>query len=193
MITYIIGDLVSIDPTELILECGGIGYALNISLNTYEALNGKKKAKVYVHEVIREDTYALYGFAEERERALFSDLITVSGVGPNTARLVLSSSTPEELRLAIASGDTKTLTSVKGIGTKTAQRIIVDLQNKMKLEPGEELSVSKEKITESEEAIAALIMLGFSKPAVTKVVQKITKNNPEFSIEQIIKTALRML
>ena len=163
MIEYIKGEIVELTPTRMILECGGIGYELNISLNTYSAFGNKTTGKIYIYEVIREDAHLLFGFAEKIERELFLLLTSVSGVGPNTARMILSSLPPSELVQVIGSKNEAALTAVKGIGLKTAQRILVDLKNKVK--PMEsmagnlpEASVSNGAVTE--EAVAALVMLG---------------------------------
>ena len=173
MIEYIKGEIVELTPTRMILECGGIGYELNISLNTYSAFGNKTTGKIYIYEVIREDAHLLFGFAEKIERELFLLLTSVSGVGPNTARMILSSLPPSELVQVIGSKNEAALTAVKGIGLKTAQRILVDLKNKVK--PMEsmagnlpEASVSNGAVTE--EAVAALVMLGFQKAASQKAV-----------------------
>lgn len=197
MIEYIKGDIVELTPAQMILECGGVGYALNISLNTYSAFGNKTSGKLYVYEVIREDAHVLFGFAEKLEREMFLLLISVSGVGPNTARMILSSLSPTELVEVISSKNETVLTAVKGIGLKTAQRILVDLKNKVKSIEG--LSVdSGSKVVETtgavaEEAVAALVMLGFQKTASQKAVHSILKGSPALQVEQVIKTALRML
>lgn len=197
MIEYIKGEIAELTPTQMILECGGIGYDLQISLNTYSAFNGKSSGKLYILEIIREDAHILYGFAEKEERELFVLLTSVSGVGPNTARMILSSFPPANLIQVIATKDENSLTSVKGIGLKTAQRILVDLKNKVKpLGVVTELSGSGKKVVTgavAEEAIAALIMLGFQKVASQKAVNSILKSTPALSVEQVIKAALRML
>ena len=196
MIEYIKGEIVELTPARLILECGGVGYELNISLTTYSAFNGKKPGKLFVYEVIREDAHLLFGFAERVERELFLLLTSVSGVGPNTARMILSSLPPKELVEAIASKNEAVLTAVKGIGLKTAQRILVDLKNKVKNVEG----LASVEVTEApsngavaEEAVAALVMLGFQKAASQKAVTAILKGSPAMAVEQVIKTALRML
>ena len=196
MIEYIKGEIVELTPARLILECGGVGYELNISLTTYSAFNGKKIGKLFVYEVIREDAHLLFGFAERVERELFLLLTSVSGVGPNTARMILSSLPPKELVEAIASKNEAVLTAVKGIGLKTAQRILVDLKNKVKNVEG----LASVEVTEApsngavaEEAVAALVMLGFQKAASQKAVTAILKGSPAMAVEQVIKTALRML
>lgn len=196
MIEYIKGEIADLSPAQLIMECNGIGYDLNISLTTYSAFNGCKDGKIYVYEVLREDAHILFGFATREERELFLLLISVSGVGPNTARMILSSLPPTELIQVIASGDDLTLRTIKGIGTKTAQRIVIDLQNKVK--PIEALSGARKDLPENrsemaEGAIAALVMLGFQKAASQKVVASILKKTPDMVVEQIIKDALKML
>ena len=190
MIEYIKGEIVELTPTRMILECGGIGYELNISLNTYSAFGSKTTGKIYIYEVIREDAHLLFGFAEKIERELFLLLTSVS------ARMILSSLPPSELVQVIGSKNEAALTAVKGIGLKTAQRILVDLKNKVK--PMEsmagnlpEASVSNGAVTE--EAVAALVMLGFQKAASQKAVSAILKGSPTLAVEQVIKTALRML
>lgn len=194
MIEYIKGEIVEHSPTRLIIECNGIGYEIHISLTTYSALQNESNQKVFIYEVIREDAHLLFGFATKEERELFLLLTSVSGVGPNTARMILSSMPPSELIYIIASGDEKTLTMVKGIGSKTAQRIIVDLKNKVK--PVDKKTNTPSAIAHSEiaeEAIAALVMLGFPKAASQKVTDSILKKTPDTTVEQLIKTALKML
>jgi len=197
MIEYIKGEIVERTPTQIIIECGGIGYELNISLNTYSFYNGKSEGKIYVYEVIREDAHLLFGFAEKIERELFLMLISVPGVGPNTARMILSSLTPKELVQAIANKNETSLTAVKGIGLKTAQRILVDLKNKVKTMEGFAIENSNSPVTGNEtvaeEAVSALIMLGFLKVPTQKVVNSILKSSPTMTVEQLIKAALRML
>ena len=198
MIEYIRGEIVEISPTQLIIECGGIGYELNISLYTYSFFNGKSNGKVFVYEVIREDAHLLYGFADKQERELFLQLTSVSGVGPNSARMILSSLSPTELVRTITQKDEKALTAVKGIGLKTAQRILIDLKNKVKSIDGADLAVTTQGAITSDsavadEAVAALVMLGFQKTHSQKAVAQICKASPEFTVEQVIKTALRML
>ena len=196
MIEYIKGEIVELTPARLILECGGVGYELNISLTTYSAFNGKKTGKLFAYEVIREDAHLLFGFAERVERELFLLLTSVSGVGPNTARMILSSLPPKELVEAIASKNEAVLTAVKGIGLKTAQRILVDLKNKVKNVEGlapVEVTEAPSNGAVAEEAVAALVMLGFQKAASQKAVTAILKGSPAMAVEQVIKTALRML
>ena len=196
MIEYIKGEIVDLTPARMILECGGIGYELNISLTTYSAFNGKQTGKLFVYEVIREDAHLLFGFAERMERELFLLLTSVSGVGPNTARMILSSLPPKELVETIASKNEAVLTAVKGIGSKTAQRILVDLKNKVKSVEGltpVDVVAAPSNGAVAEEAVAALVMLGFQKAASQKAVTSILKGSPAMAVEQVVKTALRML
>ena len=196
MIEYIKGEIVELTPARLILECGGVGYELNISLTTYSAFNGKATGKLFVYEVIREDAHLLFGFAERVERELFLLLTSVSGVGPNTARMILSSLPPKELVETIASKNEAVLTAVKGIGSKTAQRILVDLKNKVKSVEGltpVDVVAAPSNGAVAEEAVAALVMLGFQKAASQKAVTSILKGSPAMAVEQVVKTALRML
>ena len=196
MIEYIKGEIVELTPARMILECGGIGYELNISLTTYSAFNGKQTGKLFVYEVIREDAHLLFGFAERMERELFLLLTSVSGVGPNTARMILSSLPPKELVETIASKNEAVLTAVKGIGSKTAQRILVDLKNKVKSVEGltpVDVVAAPSNGAVAEEAVAALVMLGFQKAASQKAVTSILKGSPAMAVEQVVKTALWML
>ncbi|WP_448924514.1 Holliday junction branch migration protein RuvA [Hoylesella nanceiensis] len=203
MIEYIKGDLAEITPALAVIETAGVGYALNISLTTYSAIQGKEEVKLYVHESLvtggRDDSYTLYGFATKQERELYRLLITVSGVGANTARMILSSISPAELCNVIASGDERMLKSVKGIGLKTAQRIIVDLKDKI-LSSGiaTEFKVGNDSNTTidsavKDEAVGALTMLGFSPAPSAKVVSEILKNEPTLPVEQVVKLALKQI
>ncbi|GHT30690.1 Holliday junction ATP-dependent DNA helicase RuvA [Bacteroidia bacterium] len=197
MIEYLKGEIVELAPARMIMECAGIGYELNISLHTYSAYNGKPNGKIYVYEVIREDAHLLYGFATKDERDLYLLLTSVSGVGPNTARMILSSYPPVELVEIISSKNEAALTAVKGIGLKSAQRILVDLKNKVKpveaaqTTPGGAIAMGNAEVVE--QAVAALVMLGFQKAASQKVVISILKGSPTLPVEQVIKSALRML
>ena len=196
MIEYIKGEIVELTPARIVMECAGIGYELNISLNTYSFFNGKPTGKIYVYEVIREDAHLLFGFAQKAERELFLLLTSVSGVGPNTARMILSSLPPSELIQVIANKNETALTSVKGIGQKTAQRILVDLKNKVKAGDstvGTGTTATAGNGAVAEEAVAALVMLGFQKAASQKAVSSILKTSPMLAVEQVIKSALRML
>ena len=194
MIEYIKGRIDEITPTYAVIETqGGVGYMLNITLNAYTQLQGQPAARLYVHEAIREDAYVLYGFIDRRERELFLNLISVSGVGPSTARVILSSLTPADLENAIISGNLRVLKAVKGIGAKTAERIIVDLKDKIK--PGSDtLSIHTPAENEVfDEALAALVMLGFTKAQSEKALTKLFKENPGVAVEQAIKQALKMM
>lgn len=202
MIEYIKGRLDDLTPTEAVVECHGVGYSLNISLNTYSAIQGKDEVKLYVYESIREDAYTLFGFVSKRERELFELLISVSGIGGNTARMILSALTPSELCEVISSGNERMLKTVKGIGLKTAQRIIVDLKDKITMSDlvaGEEgptvnSNVLSDKHREiKEEAVAALTMLGFPPAPSQKVVLAILKEDADATVEQVIKQALKRL
>ena len=198
MIEYIKGELTEITPTMAVIECNGLGYGINVSLNTYSAIQGKKEVKLYIYESIREDAYILYGFATKQERELFLLLISVSGIGGNTARMILSALTPSELCNVISSGNDKLLKSVKGIGLKTAQRIIVDLKDKISTtDIGTSTTSAPISITANneiyEEAIAALTMLGFAQAPSQKVVAAILKEEPEAAVEKVIKLALKRL
>lgn len=193
MIEYIKGRLVALTPTDAVVETCGIGYRLEISLSTYTSLEGSDDAKLLVHEVIREDAHVLFGFAEERERALFRLLIGVSGVGANTARIILSSIPVAELEVVITSCDHARLKNVKGIGIKTAQRIIVDLKDKIK--PGDDTLLIQPSVNNEafDEALAALLMLGFPRPQSQKVLKKLFDSDPALKVESAIKKALSML
>ena len=194
MIEYIKGEITEHSPARMVMECNGIGYEIHISLTTYSSFQNQSNGKIYIYEVIREDAHLLFGFATKEERELFLLLTSVSGVGPNTARMILSSMPPVELTHIIADGDEKTLTMVKGIGSKTAQRIIVDLKNKVKQTESKTGTTSTAIRNETaDEAIAALVMLGFPKAASQKVIDTILKKTPDSAVEQLIKTALKML
>ena len=205
MIEYIKGQLTELNPTAAVVEAAGVGYWLAITLPTYSALVGKEEnnevVKLYVTEVIREDTHELYGFAEQGERSLFEMLMTVSGVGAATARMILSAFTAEELRMIIATGNAKAMAKVKGLGPKTAQRIIVDLKDKaLKLDlGGDPTELPMDFVDESAnggvktEAVSALTMLGFAAAASGKAVDKILKADPTLKVEAVIREALKML
>ena len=193
MYEFISGKIAQTTPAYVVLENNGIGYLINISLNTYEALKGKNESSLYIYENIREDAYILYGFAGTREREIFQLLISVSGIGANTARMMLSSMTPDELQAAIATENVNQIKSIKGIGLKTAQRVIVELKDKIgKTTGGQKLAVPEDN-TNAEEALSALVMLGFSKGPSQKVVDKILREKPGSKVEEIIKLALKML
>jgi len=193
MIEYIKGNIKSLNPARLILETEGIGYFINISVNTFSRLEGKTEGLILIHEVIREDTHQLFGFADSDERDLFRYLISVSGVGANTARMVLSSLKPHDVEVAIIEADVNVLKSVKGIGLKTAQRIIVDLKDKLgKTAISGEIFTSADNTTR-DEALSALVMLGFGKSAVLKVLERIIRDEKNLTVEDLIKKALKSL
>lgn len=193
MIDYIKGQIITLNPACIVLETAGIGYFISISLNTFSMLEGKSDAQILIHEVIREDAHQLFGFADNRERELFRALISVSGVGANTARMVLSSLKPHDVEVAIIEADVNVLKSVKGIGLKTAQRIIIDLKDKLgKAAPSGEIFASADN-TIREEALSALVMLGFVKSAVIKALDKIIREEKNLSVEGLIKRALKNL
>lgn len=193
MIEYIKGTIAELTPTYAVIETGGIGYMACISLSTFSALEGQASAKLLIHESIREDAHQLFGFLTEQERQLFRLLIGVSGVGANTARMILSSIPAPELETVIATGDHGKLKNVKGIGTKTAQRIIVDLRDKIK--PASDTLLSQPESTSDvfDEALLALVMLGFARPQSQKVLKKIFDADPLIKVESAIKKALSML
>jgi Holliday junction DNA helicase RuvA len=195
MYDYIKGKIEEINPAELILECGGIGYSINISLQTYETLQGKDSAKIYVFHYIREDEESFYGFATKDERELFKLLISVNGVGVGSARMMLSSLSDEEIRNAIIGENVARIKSVKGIGLKTAQRIILDLKDKIVKGGGTAATLPTMTTNNAniEEATIALTMLGFSKVNINKVIPDIIKKNPDAKVEDIIKEALKKL
>ena len=203
MIEYIKGELADLTPTMAVLETNGVGYGLNISLNTYTAIQGKAQVKLYVHEVLvaggRDDSFTLFGFASKQDRELYRQLITVSGVGANTARMILSSLSPAELCNVISSGNEKMLKGVKGIGLKTAQRIIIDLKDKIvTLGIADELSANGGNVEMvnndvKEETVSALTMLGFSPAPSAKVVVEILKAQPDLKVEEVIKLALKQI
>lgn len=192
MIDYISGLPAEVTPTYAVVDCNGLGYEINITLIDYPNISAAAPVKLYVHESIREDAHVLYGFLTKRSRELFRLLIGVSGVGPNTARLILSSMTSLQLETAIASGQDSALKAVKGIGGKTAQRIIVDLKDKIKIESG--ALITNVPVSETfDDAQAALVMLGFAAPLAQKALKKLFAANPNLSTEEAIKQALTML
>jgi Holliday junction DNA helicase RuvA len=193
MIDYIKGTITQITPAFIIIETGGVGYFINISLTTFSKLEGKSELKMLVHEVIREDAHQLYGFADQEERDIFRLLISVSGVGASTARMMLSSLSPAEIEKSIIGSDADLLKSVKGIGLKTAQRIIVDLRDKIGKQAGSGEIFAFADNTRRDEALSALVMLGFAKGAVSKVLDKIVREEKNLTVEEIIKRALKNL
>jgi Holliday junction DNA helicase RuvA len=191
MIEYIKGEIIQLTPTYVTIETGGIGYSVNISLTTYSRLENQKEFKILIHEVIREDSHQLFGFSGDQEREIFRLLISVSGVGANTARMMLSSLSPEEIEKAILGSDSNLLKSVKGIGLKTAQRIIIDLKDKLGKHAGSGEIFAFADNTRREEALSALVMLGFAKSTVSKILDKIVREEKNLTVEEIIKRALK--
>lgn len=194
MYEYINGRIAGLTPANAVIEAGSIGYFIHISLNTYSAINGKQNALLYLHQVVREDAHLLYGFSEEDERGLFRLLISVSGIGSSTALMMLSSLTPDEIRKAILEENVNLLKAVKGIGAKTAQRVIIDLKDKIgKLPASDQILFNSQNNTIREEALSALVMLGFVRKNVEKELDKLLKENPSTTVEQLIKMALKSL
>ena len=197
MIDYISGKIAELTPTRVVLDNSGIGYAIEISLQTYAALESQKEAKVYIYHHIQSssDVELFYGFSTKDERSIFELLISVSGVGVNTARVILSSFSADELREAILSENVAAIKSVKGIGLKTAQRMVLELKDKISKGEGgvSEVLLVSDRNAVAEEAAAALQMLGFSKPNISKAIQKIVSSNPNIKVEELIKQALQML
>jgi Holliday junction DNA helicase RuvA len=199
MIEYIKGELTDLTPAMATVEASGVGYGLNISLNTFSAIQGKKEVKLFVYESIREDAYVLYGFVNKKEREMFELLITVNGVGANTARMMLSGMSVTELCNAISTGNAKLIQSIKGIGKMTAQRIIVDLRDKIvALGIAEEIPAGGQMQAPvnnqvKDEAVSALTMLGFSPAPTQKVVLQILQQQPDLPVEQVVKLALKQI
>ncbi len=195
MIAHIQGKISEKTPAYIVIDCNGVGYGIQISLNTFEQISTLNEVKLLTHLSIKEDAHILYGFAEEEERQLFLQLISVTGVGTNTARMILSSLKPTEIKHAIGSGNWTLLKSIKGIGPKTAQRLVIDLQDKVKL-----INLSDPQNTTSgvrsgmvEQALSALVTLGFAKAEAEKVLVKIRQANPEYTVEQLVKQSLKQL
>lgn len=193
MYEYIKGIIKELKPTFLVLDNGNIGYYIEISLNTYTSLKEGETSLIFIHQVIREDVNKLFGFITKKERDIFRLLISVSGIGPNTARMMLSSMIPGEIEQAIAAGNVAVLQNIKGIGAKTAQRIIVDLRDKVGKISGEENIFYDENNTLKNEALSALVMLGFVKNSVTKVLDKLFIENKFQSVEEVVKESLKRL
>ena len=201
MIEYVRGELAELSPATAVIDCNGVGYAANISLNTYSAIQGKKTCKLFIYEAIREDAYVLYGFADKQEREIFLLLISVSGIGGNTARMILSALSPSELVSVISAENANLLKTVKGIGLKTAQRLIVELKDKIKTvgmaavggttSAGMLLQSANAEV--QEEAVAALTMLGFAAAPSQKVVLAFLNEEPEAPLEKVITLALKRL
>jgi len=193
MIHHLKGKLVEKNPTYVIIECGGVGYFVNISLHTFSKLNDAENISLFTHFQVKEDSHTLFGFSEKSEREIFRLLLSVSGIGSSTARTMLSSLSPAQIRDAIASGDVPTIQSIKGIGAKTAQRVILDLKDKvLKVYDIDEVSLSSNN-TNKDEALSALEVLGFVRRQAEKVIDKIIAQDPTLSVENIIKLALKNL
>lgn len=199
MIEFLSGNIAELTPTYAVIECNGVGYVASISLNTFSALEGQQKAKLFIHEAIREDAYQLFGFATTSEREVFRLLTSVSGVGAATARVIVSAMSPAELQNAITSGDTRTLKGVKGIGLKTAERIIVELKDKIS-----KLGIAPDGATTApqplaaangvkDEALQALEVLGYNKAQAAKAIDKILADNPDLKVEGVVRAAFRLL
>ncbi len=193
MYEYLRGKIADSSPAHVVIDVNGIGYFLNISLNTYTKLNKKSEITLLIHENIREDAFSLYGFIDDVERNLFRQLISVSGIGANTARMMLSSMAPDEISNAILTGNVAVLKAIKGIGAKTAQRVIVDLKDKLGKTSADAKIFAKIDNTIREEALSALVMLGFNKGSAQKVIDKILAGSPDEKVESVIKQALKML
>jgi holliday junction DNA helicase RuvA len=193
MIEHLEGTLSQLTPAYAVIDCGGVGYAVNISLQTYDKVKDKKQIKLLTHLVVREDAHILFGFAEESERQLFRLLLSVQGIGPNTARTMLSSLSANELQNAILSGNLSLLKSVKGVGPKTAQRLLVELQDKMKAPGIEQNSAYRSSAPQLEEALSALSMLGFSRAESEKALLRIISSGGSQTVEDLVKQALKTL
>jgi Holliday junction DNA helicase RuvA len=193
MITQIKGRLLEKSPTEIVIDCNGIGYLVNISLNTYSLLSDSESVSLYTHLQVKEDSHTLFGFFEKTERNLFRKLISVSGIGASTARTMLSSLSPDEIQRAILSENVTTIQSIKGIGLKTAQRVIIELRDKVAVLGGVDDSAIGMSNSKREEALSALEVLGYTRKQTTKVIDKIIGDNSEISVEGIIKDALNKL
>jgi holliday junction DNA helicase RuvA len=194
LIVHIEGKIVTKTPTYLVVDCSGVGYGINISLHTFEKIKNEEHLRILTHLSVKEDSHTLYGFADEDERQLFLQLISVSGVGTNTARMILSSLQTIDIKSAITNGNWALLKTIKGIGPKTAQRIVIDLQDKItKNENAEILSVSFGGNNITNEALSALVMLGFSKNEAEKGLIKIKQQNPNYTVEELVKNTLKIL
>jgi Holliday junction DNA helicase RuvA len=192
VIAHIQGKVTHRSPTYLVTDCGGIGYSIQISLNTYEHIGISENLRVLTYLSIKEDSHTLFGFADEEERQLFMHLISVSGVGTNTARMILSSLKPTEIKLAILDGNWNLLKTIKGIGPKTAQRLVIDLQDKLKkVASPDTLQHASFRSPAYDEALSALIMLGFNKVEAEKGLLKVKQQNPDSSVEQLVKLTLK--
>ena len=193
MLEFIKGQINEVTPAYVVIENLSTGYFINISLNTYSQISNQKECTLFIHEIVREDAYLLYGFADKKEREIFRNLLSVSGVGANTACMMLSSLSPEELRSAIINGEVNTLKTIKGIGAKSAQRIIVDLKDKLEKEGIEKQIVETQDNTIREEALSALVTLGFPRKNVEKVLETLNHQEPGLNVEELVKKALKKL
>jgi Holliday junction DNA helicase RuvA len=193
MYEYILGEINELTPAYVIIESGNIGYFINISVNTYSDLTEKKNCKLFLHQIVRDDAHLLFGFINTQERFVFRSLISVSGIGANTARMMLSSMTPEEIKKAIIENNVALLKGIKGIGAKTAQRVIIDLRDKLgKLDEAADIFVSQSN-TIRDEALSALVMLGFAKKDVEKSLEKVLKEKLDCTVEELVKLSLKNL
>jgi Holliday junction DNA helicase RuvA len=193
MITQLKGRLVEKSPTDVVIDCNGVGYMVHISLNTFSKLTDSESITLFTHLQVKEDSNTLFGFYEKTERNLFRQLISVSGIGASTARTMLSSLTPKEIQSAIISGNVSTIQSVKGIGLKTAQRVIIDLKDKVSLISGNDEFIGNISNTNQDEALSALEVLGYNRRHTNKVIETLLNNSPEMSVEELIKSALNKL
>ena len=193
MFDYLSGKIAELTPASAVIDCGGVGYDVNINLIDYSALQDKTEAKLYIHESIREDAHLLFGFPSRRGREIFRLLIGVSGVGPAVARLIMSSLTVTDIENVVATGQESMLKAVKGIGGKTAQRIIIDLKDKIKVSDAALFSQAQVTSAAYDEALAALLMLGFAKPQSEKTLKRLFKDNSAISVEESVKRALKMM
>lgn len=193
MYEYFNGKLAYKAPTHVVIDVGGIGYYVHISLYTFSQIKDQENCKLFISLQVREDSHTLYGFATEGEKKLFENLISVSGIGPNTGRMILSSNTPDEIQSAIVNGQVALIQKIKGIGPKTAQRLILELQDKLKKQGVETLSTTIQSQSVPDEALSALVMLGFNKVTAEKVLNTILKTESNLSVEDMIKLALKRL
>src|SRR5690606_35828468 len=193
MYEYLNGKLAYKAPTHVVLDVGGVGYHVHISLHTYSQIKDNEQCRLFISFQVREDAHTLFGFAEEGERRLFEHLISVSGIGPNTGRMILSSITPEEIQSAIIQGNVSLIQRIKGIGPKTAQRMVLELQDKLKKQGPDALTVVHRQQSVPDEALSALIMLGFARAQAEKVLAGVLQGNPSLTVETLIKEALKKL
>jgi|TARA_B100000902_G_scaffold397730_1_gene462382 Holliday junction DNA helicase RuvA len=193
MITQLKGRMVEKSPTEVVIDCNGVGYLVNISLNTFSKLSDSENISLFTHLQVKEDSHTLFGFFEKTERDLFRQLISVSGIGASTARTMLSSLSPNEIQSAIISGNVSTIQSVKGIGLKTAQRVIIDLKDKVSLISENDQFIGNINNTNQDEALSALEVLGYSRKQTSRVIEMLLNDSPELTVEELIKGALKKM